>query len=80
MPSCNDTDYNKKNDCLKNIFRCIIIIIIHSLILIFCSYFEEPWACAVFHDRFPDFIDEVKEHLGQLPKQVTGNMYFTSLE
>lgn len=29
--------------------------------------------CAVFHDRFPDFIDEVREHLGQLPAQVSEN-------
>ena len=29
----------------------------------YISYFREPWACAVFHDRFPDFVDEVREHL-----------------
>ena len=29
--------------------------------------------CAVFHDRFPDFVDEVREHLGQLPAQVSEN-------
>ena len=33
-------------------------------------YFAEPWACAVFHDRFNDFADEVREYLGQLPTKV----------
>ena len=34
-------------------------------------YFEEPWACAVFHDRFSDFVEEVREYLGQLPTEVS---------
>ena len=29
----------------------------------FCSYFKEPWAVAVFHDRFGAFREEVKELL-----------------
>lgn len=29
-------------------------------------YFRESWAMAVFHDRFPDFRDEVRELLMSL--------------
>ena len=32
-------------------------------VLTYCSYFCEPWTCAVFHDRFPDFMEEIREHL-----------------
>lgn len=27
------------------------------------NYFRQPWACAIFHDRFPDFMKEVRELL-----------------
>lgn len=32
-----------------------------------CSYFQEAWALAIFHDRFPDFRDEVRELLISRP-------------
>jgi hypothetical protein len=38
-----------------------------GLIQDFFTYFREPWACAVFHDRFPDLRDEVMELLSQQP-------------
>jgi len=31
------------------------------------SYFQEPWAMAVYHDRFSDFRDEVRELLISRP-------------
>ena len=37
-----------------------------------CRYFREPWACAVFHDRFPDLREEVMELLSQQPMEEGG--------
>ena len=34
-------------------------------VLLVCRYFRELWACAVFHDRFPDLREEVRELLSQ---------------
>jgi chromosome condensin MukBEF complex kleisin-like MukF subunit len=34
------------------------------------SYFQQPWAMAIFHDRFLDFRDEIRELLISRP---TGN-------
>ena len=35
------------------------------------NYFREPWACVIFHDRFVDFMDEIREHLEILPIKVS---------
>ena len=37
----------------------------HHWYISFCSYFKEPWAIAVFHDRFGAFREEVKEQVGR---------------
>jgi len=42
-----------------------------GLIKDFFIYFKEPWACAIFHDRFTDLIEEVNEHLQIAPLEVT---------
>ncbi len=36
-----------------------------------CSYLREPWTCAVYHDRFSDFVQEIKEYLSLLPHKVS---------
>ena len=40
------------------------------VVLLAISYFREPWVCALFHDRFPDFMQEVREYLSLLPHKV----------
>ena len=42
-----------------------------GLIEDFFKYFKEPWACAIFHDRFVDLVDELNEHLQTAPLEVT---------
>lgn len=34
-----------------------------QLIPDFYEFFRESWACAIFHDRFGDFMEEIKEHI-----------------
>lgn len=34
------------------------------------NFFRSPWACAVYHDRFTDFMLEIREHLRTLPINV----------
>ena len=34
------------------------------------EYFRQPWACAVFHDHFSDFMEEVREYLQKEPIKV----------
>ncbi len=34
-----------------------------KLIPDFYDFFRQPWACAIFHDRFVDFMEEIKEQL-----------------
>ena len=29
----------------------------------YCRFLREPWACAVYHDRFSDLREEVRETL-----------------
>jgi hypothetical protein len=36
------------------------------------TFLREPWACALFHDRFPDLRDEVREMLSQQPATEDG--------
>jgi len=38
----------------------LVVVVVHS-------YFKEPWAMAIFHDRFSDFRDEVRELLISRP-------------
>lgn len=33
-------------------------------------FFRQPWACAIFHDRFGDFMDEIKDQLGTVAVKV----------
>lgn len=50
----NDDNYNK---LLKQFtYDCFI-----------CSFFRESWCLAVFHDRFKDFRDEIRELLVAKP-------------
>jgi len=35
--------------------------------IVVCSYLNEPWAMAIYHDRFRDFRDEVRELLISRP-------------
>lgn len=37
------------------------------------QFFRQSWACAIFHDRFGDLLEEVKEQLGVLPVKVPLN-------
>jgi len=41
-----------------------------KLIPDFYEFFRHPWACAIFHDRFSDFMEEVKENLETIPVKV----------
>jgi hypothetical protein len=45
-----------------------------GLIPDFYDYFRQAWACAIFHDRFVDFMEEVKEQLETLPVKVRGRV------
>jgi len=51
--------YNMHEKYLNN----LLVRYDEQLIPDFFSYFREPWTCAIFHDRFPDFMEEVREHL-----------------
>ncbi len=44
-----------------------------GLIEDFYSYFKEPWACAIFHDRFADLVEEINEHVQSTPLQVSSD-------
>jgi len=41
----------------------------HGCVVVF-SYFNEPWAMAIYHDRFSDFRDEVRELLISRPVRI----------
>lgn len=43
----------------------------NNLIPDFYKLFRQSWACAIFHDRFADFMEEIKEQLAMLPVKVT---------
>lgn len=47
------------------LLECMLRILV--VVLFWCSYFKEPWAMAVYHDRFGDFRDEVRELLVARP-------------
>ena len=46
--------------------------LINDLIL----YFRELWACAIFHDRFPDLRDEVMDLLRQQSHQQSDQVVY----
>ena len=37
----------------------------------FYEFFRHPWACAIFHDRFTDFMEEVREQLDKTTVKVS---------
>ena len=41
-----------------------------GLIPDFYVYFRQSWACAIFHDRFGDFMEEIKEQLSTVAVKV----------
>jgi len=45
--------------------------------VVLCSYFKQPWAMAIFHDRFSDFRDEVRELLVSRPVRTLYFILFT---
>lgn len=45
-----------------------------GLIEDFYVYFKEPWACAIFHDRFADLVEEINEDVQSTPLQVIPSM------
>jgi hypothetical protein len=47
-----------------------------GLIKDFYSYFREPWAMAVFHDRFGDFHVELKELLASKTVSISRMMHY----
>ena len=49
-----------------------------GIITDFYTFFREPWACAIFHDRFMDLMEEVKEQLESVPVKVRCNYYKTT--
>ena len=50
----------------------------HHWYISFCSYFKEPWAVAVFHDRFGAFREEVKELLEKKQVRQRGGLFAPS--
>ena len=59
---------NKSNhlQVLTSVCICVLLLLwffLFFFFFFFCSYFTETWSLAVFHDRFTDFRDEVRELL-----------------